>query len=307
MAASKKVFVLGGTGTAGRSTLPVLVKSGYEVTAHARSHQKGETLRAAGANPAVFDNTDTARLRDALSGHEAVIDLRVAIPPYNRAAMPGAWREYVRVRDSYVGLLVESMLQAGIPRLVHDTVTFVYQDGGERWLDEASPVSAQGVLTANLACEAHVARITSAGGNGVALRFGLFYGPDNVMSRGAVQLARRGFATVIGRPEGWQSAIHTDDIGSAVVAALDLPSGVYNVVDEDPIRRRDLLELLASSAGRRKLRHPPQWLARIGPAPIRTLARSQRVSAARFRELTGWRPTVPSQRVGWPQAFSAHH
>jgi hypothetical protein len=35
---------------------------------------------------------------------------------------------------------------------------------------------------------------------------------------------------------------------------------------------------------------------------VRAIARSQRVSAAKFRAL-GWQPAVPSRRQGWPRAF----
>jgi hypothetical protein len=38
-------------------------------------------------------------------------------------------------------------------------------------------------------------------------------------------------------------------------------------------------------------------------AAARVQARSQRVSAARFHEATGWNPTVPRRRHGWPAAF----
>jgi len=50
-------------------------------------------------------------------------------------------------------------------------------------------------------------------------------------------------------PEGWLHPLHTDDVGTAVVAALDAPSGVYNVGAE-PVRRVDLLRGFADAAGR---------------------------------------------------------
>lgn len=99
--------------------------------------------------------------------------------------------------------------------------------------------------------------------------------------------------------------MHTDDVGPAVVAALTAPAGVYNVVDDEPLRRAEWIALLAESVGRTRLRQPPAIATAVGGPPLRSLARSHRVSAARFREVTGWRPTVPSRRVGWPQVVRA--
>ena len=41
----------------------------------------------------------------------------------------------------------------------------------------------------------------------------------------------------------------TDDAASAVVAALDAPSGVYNVADDRPLRRSELASALAEALG----------------------------------------------------------
>lgn len=233
-----------------------------------------------------------------------MVDHRVQIPPSARAALPGAWRTFRYLRDQATAQLVEAMIEVEVSRLVRDVVSFVYADGGDRWLDEDSLVAASGPMAANLACEGLVARLTSAGGAGVILRCGLFYGPDDRMSAETVRLARRGFATVLGPEEAWHSALHTADVGPAVTAALEVPGGVYNLVDDEPFRRGDLVALLASCAGRSQLRRPPRVAVPLAGAAGPVQARSQRVNAACFHDLTGWRPTVPSRRTGWPAAFT---
>lgn len=298
-----RVVVLGATGVAGRATVPLLVAAGHEVRGHARSDRSARLLEAMEAEPVRVDSDDPAGLDSLVAGSDCVVDLRVSIPPASRAALPGAWREYARLRDQAAGALVDAALRAEVPRVVHDTVTMVYADGGDAILDESSPVDAPGPLASNLACERHLARVTEAGGVGVVLRFGQFYGPDDVFSRELVRSARRGWVPVIGRPEAWSSAIHTHDVGHAVVRALSVPPGVYNVVDDEPLRRRELLAVLGDAAGR-PVRGLPQWTAQLGGAAVRALARSQRVTAERFRA-TGWRPTVPSRRQGWPAGFAA--
>jgi nucleoside-diphosphate-sugar epimerase len=297
-----KVTVLGATGTAGRSALPILTAAGHEVHAHARTDAGAEMVTSLGATAARGDTDAPAVLRDLITGSDAVIDLRVAIPQASRAPLPWAWREYTRLRGIAAGTLVDAALAAGVPRLVHDTVTMVYADGGDALLDEDSRVLASGALQANLLAERHLARLTASGGVGVALRFGAFYGPDDEFSRQLIGAARRGRGMVVGAPDAWTSAVHTDDVGPALLVALAAPPGVYNVVDDEPLRRRDLLALVAEAAGVPRVRPLPSWTVRAAAAPVRALARSQRVSAGRFRAL-GWHPTIPSRRQGWPRAF----
>jgi nucleoside-diphosphate-sugar epimerase len=299
------ILVLGATGVAGRSTLPALVGAGHHVTALARSEAKAAGVRAAGADPVAGDPEDDATLLGWLQGKDAVVDLRVKIPSATTAALPWAWREYVHLRDTATGQLVDGALRADVGLVVHDTVTMVYEDGGDEVVDESWPVDAPGVLAANLATERHLERVTAAGGRGVILRCGQFYGPDDVVSEETLKGARRGLALVLGPLEAWSSALHTDDIGPAVLAALDVPAGIYNVVDDEPMRRSDLLAVLAGAVGRDSVRHPPAALTAMAAAPIRALTRSQRVTAARFQEASGWRPTVPSRREGWPAAAAA--
>jgi nucleoside-diphosphate-sugar epimerase len=297
-----EILVLGATGVAGRSTVAALVGAGHNVSAHARSQEKAAALERAGAEPVTGQADDSGTLLGWLRGKSVAVDLRVSIPPASRAALPWAWREYARLRDRAAGQLVDCAVEAEVPVVVHDTVTMVYADGGERVIDESWPVDAPGPLAANLAAERHLERLTEAGGRGVALRFGQFYGPEDVTSQDLLRGARHGLAMVVGDPAAWSSAVHTDDIGAAVLAALSVPAGVYNVVDDEPMRRSDVLAVLAEAVGRSSLRQPPGFLTRVAGAPVKALARSQRVSAETFREASGWRPRVASRRTGWPAA-----
>lgn len=296
-----KVFVLGATGTAGRSTLPVLLAAGHDVYAHARSEAGRQWISTMQATPAVGDSSDPARLRTWLKGCDAVIDLRVSVPDAAHAPFPWAWREYARLRGRECGTVVDAALDTGVHRVVRDTVTMTYDDGGDTWLDESHPTRASGALAANLTAEHHLARFTAAGGSGVVIRFGGFYGPHDEFSKEVIAAALKGRSLVLGPAAGWTSATHTADLGSALAGALTAPAGVYNAVDDEPLTRRELHQLLASAAGRPV--HPyPAWTSRLASGPVRSLARSHRVSNAKLRTL-GWRPSVPSRRQGWLDAF----
>ena len=57
------------------------------------------------------------------------------------------------------------------------------------------------------------------------LRFGLFYGGANRGTDEMLKLAKWRRSMVAGKPDAYMSSIHADDVATAVVAALDAPSG----------------------------------------------------------------------------------
>ncbi len=72
-------------------------------------------------------------------------------------------------------------------------------------------------------------------------------------------------------------------------ASLGVPAGTYNVVERQPMRRRELAGGLATLLGVRPPRFMPAWLGRIAGAPGETLSRSQRVSSRKLEQASGWR------------------
>ena len=148
-----------------------------------------------------------------------------------------------------------------------------------------------------LDAEAQAARFTEAGGVGVVLRFGGFYGPDAGQTQDFVRIARNHLAPTLGSRQGYMPMIHLDDTGTAVVAALGAPAGVYNVTDETTTRRFQM-DALARAVGVNRLVAAPEAVTKVGP--LSYIARSERVSNRRFKEATGWEPHYPTANEGWP-------
>ena len=152
--------------------------------------------------------------------------------------------------------------------------------------------------------ESNAARVTAAGSTGVVLRFAAFYGPDSDSTLDMIRLAKRRIAISAG-PNGYMSSITTDDAASAVVASLSAPAGLYNVGDDEPVTRREFFATLAGVLGVRPPFIAPAGLAKLGGAKAAVLTRSQRVSNRHFVDATGWKPTHPTVREGWPAVISA--
>ncbi len=294
------IFITGATGVVGRGVVPLLVADGHTVRGVARSLAKAELLRALGAEPVAVDLLDAAAVSSAVAGSDAIVHLATRIPPLAKMRSASAWRENDRLRSETTRHLVDAALDHGIPRVVAASVTFSYVDCGDTWIDEDTETDPGGLLDSALDLEREIGRVTAAGGAGVVLRFGLFYGPTARSTDEHLGLARRGLAVTTGDPTGYISSVHTDDAASAVVAGLDVPAGTYNAVDDEPLTRRDFNDALTSAFGMPRVRFLPTGTARVVAGKgAGVMARSQRVSNRRLREATGWAPQHADARQGW--------
>jgi nucleoside-diphosphate-sugar epimerase len=292
-----KVFVAGGTGAIGGHAVPALVRSGHQVTALARTPEKAALLSKLGVRPVVASIFDRAALKDAFVGHHAVVNLATAIPPTSRFMQTKAWADNNRVRIEGSAAIVDAAIEAGVSRVVQESVSMIYRDRGDDWIDEDWPTDNFPMAHANHAAEASANRFSTGGGVGVVLRFGWFYGPGH--SEEFLALARRGICMMMGPAKSYVSSVHVGDGAAAVAAALTVPAGTYNIVDDEPLTKRAYAEALAVVAGRRIYLKFPGRLALLLGDRSTSLTRSLRVSNARFRAVSGWAPMYPSAREGW--------
>jgi len=213
-----------------------------------------------------------------------------------KAALPTAFKETNDLRETVSGYLADAA-RAGGGRMIQESISFVYADGGSDWITEESPVIQSGFVGANYAAEAHALALDG----GVVLRFAQFYSADSHHTVDQMAAARHGIATMLGKTDGYWSFIYADDAGSAVVAALNATTGIYNVGEDAPMTRREGAENLARLLGKKKLRTGPAGLAAKVPGKaLSIMTGSKRVSSEKFKNSTGWSPQVPSQREGWP-------
>jgi nucleoside-diphosphate-sugar epimerase len=295
-----KVFVAGATGVLGRSAVARFIEAGHEVTGIARGETKATILRDLGATPALIDLFDPKAVVDGASGHDVVCNFATRIPASSRMVLRSSWRENDRLLTEASRILVDAALAAGSRIYVQQTAGFMYADGRDRWLDEDAPTDPPPHGLCMFEAERQAARFAEFDGIGIALRLALFYGPSAGTTRDQLRIARLGISPFPGRRDSYYPSIHTEDLGTAAVAALAAPTGIYNVTDDDPLTRADLARALAAAIDRRRLR-----IARMPLKRFDYIARSQRVSNKRFKEATGWAPKYPSAREGWPEVIAA--
>jgi nucleoside-diphosphate-sugar epimerase len=294
-----RVFLAGGTGAVGGHTIPALVREGHSVTALARTPEKAAALTEQGATPVSVSLFDRSKLTAAFTGHDAVVNLATAIPPMSRWMSSKAWRSNDRIRTEGSAAIVDAALAAGIDRVVQESVSMLYRDHAARWVDEDAPIDRYPMARGNFAAEANVHRFSDAGGTAIVLRFGWFYGPGAAHSEQLFVLARRHLGLVLGPPDSYVSSIHVADAAAAVAAALHAPAGTFNIVDDEPLTKREYADAMARAAGTAMWLRGPGRTALVFGDKLTSLTRSLRVSNVRFRATTGWAPRYPSAHEGW--------
>jgi nucleoside-diphosphate-sugar epimerase len=269
------------------------------VTAVGRSPQKRAALERLGAATVAIDLFDPAAVRAAVAGHDAVCNLATHMPSSARVLLPGAWRENDRVRKLASANLVEAALAGGARHFIQESFGLIYPDRGDEWIDETVPFQPVRYNHTILDAERAAERFSQAGRIGIVLRFAGFYGPDSRMLLDLIKLIRKGWVPTPGSPDAFFSSVSHDDAATAVVAALNLPAGTYNVVDDEPLRRREYFGSLAAALGVKPPKLPPAWMARLMGSLGEMLARSERISNRKLRAASGWAPKYPSAREGF--------
>jgi nucleoside-diphosphate-sugar epimerase len=198
LAAPMRLLVTGGTGVLGRALQPVAEAAGHEFAMPAREE---------------LDLFDPAAVADAVHDVDGVLHLATRIRSLEQVSDPDAWRENDRLRADASRILVDAAIAAGAAVYVQPTVTFVYPPDGPA--SEDTPVrDVLPILRSALVAERQTERFARAGGRGVVLRFGLLDGPG----------------TWFDHPMGdFGATLHVSDAGRALLSALWLPSGIYNV------------------------------------------------------------------------------
>lgn len=293
-----RVLVIGATGQLGRPAVRRLLAAGHDVTGLARNEERAAVVARQGVTPVVGDLFDPESLRKALVGQEAVLNLATRIPSAGKALTGSrAWAENDHIRqDGSAALVTAARASDDVRVIVQEGVSFYYADGGDAELTEESPIDVPAGLRSSVTAHENVARFAGPGRAAVRLRIAMLMG-DDPLTRAMTKMAHYGLPVIYGDPDRWTAVIHPTDAAAGAVAALSAPSGVYNVA-APPVRKRDLGAVLAAEGGARRAHAIPAALLRfLGPAAV--FGRSQRVSATKLEQTTGWRPELPVPGPSW--------
>ena len=193
-----RLLITGGTGVLGRALRPLAEAAGHELEMPGHAE---------------LDLFDPSAVADAVRDADAVLHLATRIRTLDQISDREAWHENDRLRADASRILVDAAIAADVEVYVQPTVTFVYPT--DRNASEDTPVGkVLPILESSVAAERETERFARAGRRGVVLRFGLLDGPGTWYEQ-----PMRDFG----------ATLHVSDAGRALVSALSLPSGIYNV------------------------------------------------------------------------------
>lgn len=300
-----KVLVTGATGVVGRRLVPLLGRDGHHVTAVARSPVARAELAGRGVTAIDVDLFDPRAVRQAIDGHDAVVNLATHIPGSSTTMfLPWAWRENDRLRRDASATLVDACIAAGVSRFVQESFAPVYADRGDQWIDETQPIKPVRYNRTVADAEASAERFTRLGGTGIVLRFAAFYGSDAFQTTEMISWVRKGRAPMPGAATAYISSVSHADAATAAAAALTLPAGTYNVVDDQPVTHRAFFDLMADAIGVAPPKLPPSWLTPLFGSLGEMASRSLRISNRKLKAASDWRPIYESVRQGFPAVFA---
>ena len=283
------IAVLGATGVYGRHLIPRLVARGYRVRALARRPETAATAAVCGAEVRRADIFDAASLRAGLEGCDVGVNLATSLPG------PSGTGDYAtndRLRREGTPIWIRACQEAGVPRVVQQSIAMVNAAAGEAWADEDTVFPAGQEDTAALAIAAALAMEDTVRGSGLdwtILRGALFYGPGTGFDDDWFARARAGKLRLPADGQDYVSLVHIADMAEATAAAIGRwPSRQALIVaDDEPARWRDVLAYVAAIAGAA----PPPPGGRLGLP-------SFRVSNRRAREALSWTPLYANYRIG---------
>ncbi len=308
-----KVFVAGATGALGKQLVPTLVAGGHEVTGMTRTGAKQDLIRRIGACPVVADALDPEAVARAVAEAEpeVVIHQLTAIDAGSvTRSLDKAFAQTNRLRTEGTDHLLAAAKAVGARRFIAQSFAGwpFERTGGpvkteEDPLQSSPPKSVSQTLGAIRYLERAVTR--AEGVEGVALRYGGFYGPGTSLGLDPVgeqieMILKRRFP-VVGSGAGIWSLVHIEDAAAATVAALERGEpGVYNVVDDEPVPVSAVLPELAKVVGAKPPRHIPRWVGRLlaGEGMTIMMTEVRGASNAKAKRELGWELRYPSWRLG---------
>ncbi len=291
-----RVFVAGASGAIGRPLIAELICRGHTVTGMTRSEVGARHLATLGAVAAQLRAFDVAALERALreSGAEVVIDELTALPRHP-SEMAAAGDRKLRLEGG--GNLHRAARKCGVRRYIQQASGFFLRPGsGLADESEGLAVDASPRVAASARTYAELeSRVLNAENiEGVALRYGFFYGPGTWYNPdgAAADQARKQELAIIGAGEGVWSWVHIEDAAVATVAALTAPPGLYHVVDDDPSPVSRWLPAFARWVGAPP---PPQMTEQEG----RQMVRRKGCWASRPVGCYGWTSEGVGAGVPW--------
>lgn len=315
MSVTPRLLITGGTGFIGSQLALHAAGIGHPVTVASPINNDAERFRCdllARAGISIVETTldDTARLRDALAGQDAIIHLAAA---QHEAEAPESHFHKVNVEGTRT--LLQLATREGVRRVVHGSTIGVYGDGRRGVLDELSPLAPDNPYGRTKAAGEAVVREFASRLDVAIVRISETYGPADMRLLKLFRAIKRGRYVTLGSGLNERQLIYVEDLCRALLAAARAPAAIGQTVilaGSERLTTDAMVASICKALGKpARSRHVPIWpfdvAARICETVMPPLGlkpplhsrrldffrKSFRFSTERAARLLGFRPQVP--------------
>jgi nucleoside-diphosphate-sugar epimerase len=272
--AASRLLLTGGTGFIGSQLAQFAVREGRQVTVVSPVNNDAEKFRCdllarAGISIVEAPLDDSARLRGALPGHDAVIHLAAA---QHEAEAPES--HFRRVNVDGTRNLLELAHEAHVRRFVHGSTIGVYGDASQGVLDEQSPLAPDNPYGRTKAEAERVVHEFADRIEVAIVRISETYGPADMRLLKLFRAIQRGRYVTLGSGRNERQLIYVDDLCRALLAAADAPAAAGQTMilaGAERLTTDAMVTAISAALGKQaRSHHVPLWPFAVAAAVFET-------------------------------------
>ncbi|MEH7355781.1 NAD(P)-dependent oxidoreductase [Neobacillus drentensis] len=278
-----KIFVTGATGVIGTNLIPALIEKGYEVGGMTTSKEKVQLLQSLGA---------TAYVGNVLEKEEVQAAFQDFLPGFVihqvTALSNGSVVENAKVRTIGTRHVIDAVKELNVKRVIAQSIAWAYEPG-ETIATEEDPLDIHSTDKRRITIDGIVALENTVREipNSVILRYGTLYGPGTWYGKDGI-IAKQIMKGETNVTDGVISFIHVKDAVNATVQAIGWNEGIYNIVDDTPVKGNAWVSYYAKQ------------LHTLNPNYIdRKLPWERGASNQKAKRIQGWKLLYPSWKDGF--------
>lgn len=291
---SGKRIIIFGCGYVGRPLARNMADAGHEVWVHSRNIESLSAVQCVPNDRKISGNLHEADWHDRLSG---AWDVAYNLVSSAGGGLDGYRLSYIQGNQS----IRDWASKVDVGRLVYTSATSVYPQSNGEWVDEDDvPDLEQLSPSGRLLFEAEQVVLGAIEfEHRIVARLAGIYGPGRHLY---LNRMREGAKSLPGDGSAWLNLIYLNDIVDVLfqLGELEREQAVFNVVDDFPSQKQDIVDWLAAETGCAPLRFDPD---QAGPRASRRMAGqalpNRRVSNIRLKNGLGWLPRFANFKAGY--------
>jgi len=289
------VLVTGATGFIGTAVVRALLRRGYAVFGLVRDRSRARLIEGLGASLAIGNMEQPETYAPLVARVDAVVHIA-------QSKLAGRWNNrQITAMHRSDALMTRTLARACLDQgklLVYTSGAMAHAGVGDEWISEATP------LRPCLLARGHAEMVReltllhrSRGLRVLVITPGFVYGAGGFLWE-TVDLLLCGHYRVIGPGDNYWGLVHVEDLAEAYALALERgTSGAnYFVSDDEPLRRRAVIDRITARLGMSRVARVPAWMAGLwlGFPLVNAISTSIRMRNGLVKQHLGWAPRFRS-------------